>query len=134
MGSCFAQATYQLINRAGISELQELSAPPSRAADFEASELPDVNLEIVEKRMERAVDKAAGEAKKTNSKVNIRSQKIFNELSKTMPCEWYEQGDLHCMLVYDAVRANITAASATHPPAHGPTAAPCCARALCATR
>ena len=95
------------MNRATVSELQELVPPPTRAEG--APELPDLpppNEELIKTRAERAVAKAQAEALNVNERVTVREQMIFSELSKTMQSDWVEKkGDSpqQCILVLGAV-------------------------------
>lgn len=104
---CALQATYRVLNSACVSDIKVLAEAPARAADApEAPPIPAVDLELAAAREERAINKAVDENAKVNENATARTQRIFDELSKTMPCEWMENEDkVLLILVLEHVRA-----------------------------
>ena len=103
-----AQASYHIVNRETVSELQELEPPPTRSEGSpEPPDLPAPNEELIKTRSERAEAKAQAEAANYNTNVTVRDQVIFSELCKTMQSDWVEQkgadSSKQCILVMGAV-------------------------------
>lgn len=102
------QCNYQVVSRAAIAETTEVAPPPTRPDGApELRELPDVKRDAVQKREERALQRAQEERAKINESVTVRDQAVFSALSKTMPCEWMRNDQVHTILVMGAVRRRL---------------------------
>ena len=96
------QAAYRLVNASCLAEFSVLVEPPSRPKELPP--IPEANKDLAKTREERAVEKAKTEGAKTCTSATAFAQSIFNELSKTMPCDWMVKPDQDpYILVMEAV-------------------------------
>lgn len=101
------QAMYRMVNTSCIAEFSVVAEPPSRPAGAELPPIPAVNAELCKTREQRAVEKAKAEGGKVCVEATAFGQSLFNELSKTMPCDWMiKDGQEPSILVMSAVLIN----------------------------
>lgn len=91
-----------MVSTSSVKGVKVLSEAP-KGADGELPPIPEVDIKFAELREERAIAKAKDEAARINVKATARTQRIFDDLAKTMPCEWMERGTDLAILVMDNV-------------------------------
>lgn len=98
------KATYRVLRTSQVREIQVLERcePPAEDAP-EKLPLPEVNHAAVKQREERAIARAREDMGEMNKHVTVRAHAIFDAMRKTMPCQWFEKDDIHCIVVLGEV-------------------------------
>ena len=86
-----SKACYRVISVSSVADFSVLSEPPKRPEELPL--LPEVNQDFVKTREERAIEKAKAEGDKVCQDATAYAQSLFNELHKTMPCDWMVKSD-----------------------------------------
>jgi len=94
-GGIETKITLRVLN-AAKHEIEVVAPAPATSSNGSAKklQLPPHDIEAIQTRENRAIQRALDEQRYINPSVTVRAQQIFDSLRKTMPCEWREKSIL----------------------------------------
>lgn len=89
-GGSEGKTTLRMLSTTSATGIAVVAPAPKISSDTMAKKppLPPINMEAMTNRERIALKKAYDDGELVNTSVTMRTQRIFDSLRKTMPCEW----------------------------------------------